>query len=84
MIRPYCWELHHYIESMLWWCECEENKSKKFYYFPITRKDIENEIEFVNWAYERNMPAITALSKIDEKKKNRNGIYWGDKRHRPK
>lgn len=69
MIKPGCWRLHHYIESMLWWCECAENKNKAFYYFPITREDIEDNIEFVKEAFERNVPAITLLDKILQKKR---------------
>lgn len=74
MIRPNCYKLHHYIESMLWWCECEKDKNKIFHYFPITKEDIESEIEFVKWAYETNMPTITCLSKIEDKKRRSNGI----------
>lgn len=69
MIKPNCWKLHHYIESMLWWCECAEDKNPIFHYFPITKEDIEEEIEFVKGCYERNTPTATALSMMWDKKR---------------
>lgn len=69
MIRPNCWKLHHYIESMLWWCECAESKNKVFYYFPITKEDILKDIELVKYYYEKGIPSIKLLSKLEDKKK---------------
>lgn len=72
-IKPNCWKLHHYIESMLWWCECAENKNTIFFYFPITKEDIEEEFEFVKECYQRNTPTVTVLSTLWEKKKKKYG-----------
>lgn len=71
MIKPGCWKLHHYIESMLWWCECAENKNPIFRYFPITEEDIEEEIEFVKECYNRDTPVSTALSMMWDKKRKK-------------
>lgn len=73
MIKPGCWRLHHYIESMLWWCECAEDKNPLFHYFPITREDIEQEIEFVKECYERNTNTTLALSMMVDKKRKGDG-----------
>lgn len=71
MIRPGCWKLHHYIESMLWWCECAEGKNPVFHYFSITKDDIEEEIEFVKECYNRDTPVSTALSMMWDKKRKK-------------
>lgn len=71
MIRPGCWKLHHYIESMLWWCECAEDKNPLFHYFPITKEDIQEEIEFVKECYERNTNTTLVLSMMVDKKRKR-------------
>lgn len=69
MIRPYCWKLSDYIESMLCWCECQENKDKTFYYFKITKQDIIKEMELVKRYFERDIPVVKILLRLEEKKK---------------
>lgn len=71
MFRPGCWKLRNYIESILWWCEEEENKYKACYYFPITREDIEIDMGLVQWAYERDMPVVEILLRLRDKKRKR-------------
>lgn len=69
MIKPGCYKLHHYIEDALLWCECNEDKNPLFHYFRITPEDIEEQIEYVKYAYERNIPTITMLSVMWEAKR---------------
>lgn len=74
MIKPGCYKLHHYIEDILLWCECNNSKNKLYYYFPITKEDIEENMEMVKVAYERNVPTITLLDKILQKKRGGNNV----------
>lgn len=72
MIKPKCWKLCDYLQSIYEWTQGNENKNPIFYYFPITQLDIGNQMELVKWAFEKSIPVVNLLWMMLENKKKQN------------
>lgn len=72
MIKPKCWKLCDYLQSIYEWTRENENKNPIFYYFPITQLDIGNQMELVKWAFEKSIPVVDLLWMMLENKKKQN------------
>lgn len=71
MIKPNCWKLRDYLESILEWTQENENKSPLFYYFSITSTDIEEQMDFVKQGFEKGTPVINLLWMMLDYKRNK-------------
>lgn len=71
---PSKYKIKNYVEDILLWCECADNKNSAFYYFPFTKNDIIDNMEFIKISFEKDINPIVLLSKMmDFKKEKGNG-----------
>ncbi len=69
MIKPKCWKLCDYLQSIYEWTQENENKNPIHYYFPITSLDLAKYNDVVKRGYKKDIPVIELLWEIMERKK---------------
>ena len=69
MIKPKCWKLCDYLQSIYEWTQENENKNPIHYYFPITSLDLAKYNDVVKRGYKKDFPVILLLWEIMERKK---------------
>lgn len=70
MIKPNCWKLRDYIQSLLDWTIEAEDKNPVCYYFPIDSRDLAKNMELIKNGYNKNILPVNLLWQIMDKKKN--------------
>lgn len=70
MIKPNCWKLKDYIQSLLDWTIEAEDKNPVCYYFPIDSRDLAKYMEIVEWGYKNDIIPVNLLWRIMDVKKN--------------
>lgn len=70
MIKPNCWKLRDYIQSLLDWTIEAEDKNPVCYYFPIDSRDFAKYMKIIEWGHKNDVIPVNLLWKIMEAKKN--------------
>lgn len=70
MIKPKCWKLCDYLQSILDWTIEAENKNPIYYYFPIDSRDLAKNMELIKNGYNKDILPVNLLWRIMDKKKN--------------